>query len=263
MRNALPGSLLTPGGSAKATSEKRATLHERVTHIRRAPLRAHGKVFFTVVPYDYQCSATAVRAPSESLVITAGHCSYDHNALNPLGNAVQNWEFVPAYDRGQKPFGAWPGTTSATPQWQASGPTISPTGDILGGDLRFDVGAATVAPRNGHTLQSVVGGRKMAFDRPREQRYLAIGYPAESPFNGRREFSCDSPYRGPDGSNGAPATIGISCDMTGGSSGGGWVNASGRLVSVTSYSMSNHPNTLYGPYFGAAIQSFYASVKNG
>ncbi len=263
MRSALPLSL--PGAAGTASSAK-APLHHRIRHINRRPLRAHGKVFFTVQgppTYDYQCSGTAVRAPSKSLVITAGHCSYDQTLLSFNGNSVRKWMFVPAYSHGRSPFGKWPGSTTATPGWRGSHPTIDPLGEVTGGDLRYDVGAATVAPRNGKTLQSVVGGRRMGFNLSRQRTYHAIGYPAESPFNGQTEFGCDSPYKGPDGSGGQPATIGIACDMTGGSSGGGWVDGKGRLVSLTSYSRSGDANTLYGPYFGTAVQAFYNSVKNG
>jgi V8-like Glu-specific endopeptidase len=262
MRAALPGSVLAPGGPGVARA-KGSPLHEAVAHPQRAPMRTHGKVFFTIPPYDLQCSATSVKAPTGSLVITAGHCSYDHSTLNPVGNAIRNWEFVPAYRDGHAPFGEWPGTSTATAEWRSSGPLLSPTGEILGGDLRFDVGAGIVERRNGSTLSSVVGARKIAFNRSRKQRYLAVGYPAEGQFNGRREFSCDSGQIGRDGSLGAPATIAIACDMTGGSSGGGWVNSHGTLLSVTSYSRGNDRDTLYGPYFGDAIRAFYDSVKNG
>jgi len=263
MRSALPLGLPGAAAAAPAQPTPKAALHQRVRHITRRPLRSHGKVFFTITPYKFQCSATAVKAPSHSLVITAGHCSYDRSVFDPLGNAIQKWMFVPAYSHGRAPFGKWPGTTTATAQWQASDPTISPTGDILGGDLRYDVGAATVAHRHGKTLQSVVGGRRIAFNTSRQREYLAIGYPAEGQFDGKTEWSCDSPMTQSDSSGGAPATIGIACDMTGGSSGGGWVDAKGRLVSLTSYSINGDPNTLYGPYFGSAIQAFYNSVKNG
>jgi V8-like Glu-specific endopeptidase len=230
-------------------------------------VRTHGKVFFSVTSvvarYDYQCSGTAVKAPSRSLVITAGHCSYDQATLSLGGNAVRNWVFVPAYSDGHAPFGKWPGQTTATQQWRSSSPTISPTGDIVGGDLRFDVGAGTVGRLHGQTLQSVVGGRRIAFNKSRNRTYHAFGYPAENPFNGKTEFACDSPLTGSDGSSGQPADLAIRCDMTGGASGGGWVDGKGRLLSVTSYSRGGDPNTLYGPYFGNEIQAFYNSVKNG
>jgi V8-like Glu-specific endopeptidase len=263
MRAALPVAAAgTEAAAATEVAPKRA-LHQRVRHITRRPLRAHGKVFFTISPYDFQCSATAVKAPSKSLVISAGHCTYDRSVLSPLGNGIKNWMFVPAYSRGRAPFGKWAGRPTATAEWQASDPTISPTGDILGGDLRFDVGAANVARLHGKTLQSVVGGRPVAFGTSRDHRYVAIGYPAEKPFDGKTEWSCSSPLAGTDASGGAPATIGIACDMTGGSSGGGWVDPRGRLVSLTSYSRSGDDRTLYGPYFGSAIRAFYNSVKSG
>ena len=102
-----------------------------------------------------------------------------------------------------------------------------------------------------------------AFGERRNRRYQAIGYPAEAPFNGLREYDCSSGYQGSDRSLGDPAPISMRCDMTGGSSGGGWLDAGGRLVSLTSYGYSSQPNTLYGPYFGDAIAQFYRSVRSG
>jgi V8-like Glu-specific endopeptidase len=251
-----------------AASSAKGSLHHRIRHIKRRPLRAHGKVFFRVtsalMTYDYECSGTAAKAPSKSLVITAGHCSYDQATLSSNGNAVRKWVFVPAYSHGHAPFGKWPGTTTATTQWQQSSPTISPLGGITGGDLRFDVGAGTVGRLHGKTLQSVVGGRSPGFNLSRHRTYHAIGYPAEPPFDGATEFGCDSTFKTSDnGEGGQPAPIGINCDMTGGSSGGGWVDDKGRLVSVTSYTLNGDDKTLYGPYFGSAIQAFYNSVKSG
>jgi hypothetical protein len=56
-----------------------------------------------------------------------------------------------------------------------------------------------------------------------------------------------------------PATMGIGCDMTGGSSGGGWV-VGNTVLSVTSYGYSNQPNVLYGPYQDSVAQQLYASA---
>ena len=56
----------------------------------------------------------------------------------------------------------------------------------------------------------------------------------------------------------------ISCDMTGGSSGGGWFldsnansvgDAGEPLVSVNSYGYSGERNTMYGPYMPATGQA--------
>jgi V8-like Glu-specific endopeptidase len=265
MRSALPAAALLGRSAAavRAPLAKGSSLHEAVAHPKRKPYRTHGKVFFSIPPYDLECSGTSVKSQIGSLVLTAGHCSYDQSTLSLGGNAVRNWEFVPAYNDGHAPFGEWPGSTTATSQWRSSHPVLLPTGEISAGDLRFDVGAGIVGRQQGKTLASVVGARAVGFNERRSQRYLAIGYPAEGQFNGRREFSCDSKATGRDGSSGDPATIAIACDMTGGSSGGGWVDSHGRVVSVTSYSRSGDNRTLYGPYFGNAIRAFYNSVKGG
>jgi V8-like Glu-specific endopeptidase len=264
MRAAKPASLLAakPGAAARAVPAQRRQLADPVPHVKRRPTRTGGKVFFSAGLYDYECSGTAVKAPIRSLVITAGHCGY--LLLAPgLGDAIHNWEFVPAYNQGRAPFGEWAATKLAAPAgWIASLPLIGPTGEPSG-DSRYDVAAARVGRRGGRTLQSVVGGRRVAFNQPRAQQYEAIGYPAQPPFGGGREYDCSSGYQGSDTSLGEPAPIRISCDMNGGSSGGGWLDGRGRLVSVISYSYLSDPNSLYGPYFGGAIRDFYAAVKGG
>jgi len=276
MRAARPARLLAPGavaersrsphppvvGGGRLRDHRRRRLAALVGNVRDHPTRTHGKVFFTAIGTPYQCSGTAVSSPSRSLVLTAGHCAY-FTAAPGFHNAVHHWIFVPAYDRGRAPFGEWPATTLAAPAgWVASDPVSSGV-EIFGGDSRYDVGAATVAPRHGRTLQDTVGGLSVGFDLPRHRRYAAFGYPAVSPFGGGREFSCESAYTGSDGRFQTPRPMRISCDMTAGASGGGWVDGRGRLVSVTSYAYSNDSDSLYGPYFGAAMRSFLASVRNG
>ena len=162
-----------------------------------------------------------------------------------------HWEFVPGYRHGQKPFGEWPASSLATTrQWQGYGAVRR------GGDSAFDFGAATVAARAGQTLEDRIGARRLAFNQPRGQVYSAYGYPADRPppeFDGEQLFRCKSPFQGTDRSVGPPSALRISCDMTGGSSGGGWVIQSdhhGYVASVTSYGYSDDPAGLYGPYQG-------------
>jgi hypothetical protein len=50
--------------------------------------------------------------------------------------------------------------------------------------------------------------------------------------------------------------MGIGCDMTGGSSGGGWI-VGGTLYSENSYGYDNQPNVMYGPYLESVAQSVY------
>jgi hypothetical protein len=59
--------------------------------------------------------------------------------------------------------------------------------------------------------------------------------------------------------------MGIGCDMTGGSSGGGWVtdpSAAGYLNGLNSYKYSNQPNVMYGPYFGDTIKALYEAAAS-
>ena len=236
-------------------------LHTEVRRTRRFPARTHGKVFFTQGLLDYVCSGTAVRSPSHSLVITAGHCVYE-TGLG--GGYATNWEFVPGYRKGKRPFGEWPAPSSklrTTPGYRDSVPILE-----FGGDERYDIGAAVVAKRNGKSLQGVIGARGIAFGKSRAQRYRSYGYPAESPppeFDGRHLFRCDSGLGGNDPNFGDPKPMWIHCDMTGGSSGGGWVIKKRYLVSVNAYGYNGEPNRMYGPYFGEAARSLYDSMKNG
>ena len=256
---AIPASPLgAPGGQvAVGAQAKRRDLHERVNETGSYPNRTNGKVFFTLpggAPDggDYECSGTAVRSPSRSLVWTAGHCVFDPGAFG--AGFATHWEFVPAYRAGRKPYGEWPATSLATtPRWRGTTP-------LTGGDSAFDFGAATVATRAGKRLQERIGARWITFNQPRRQVYSAYGYPAERPppeFDGRHLFRCRSPFRGSDDSVGPPPAIRIACDMTGGASGGGWVirpHDRGYVASVTSYGYSDDPNGMYGPYQGAAAR---------
>ena len=260
MRNAKPiesitgGLGLTPGSGGAAA--KRGTLAREVEHVRKYPYKTNGKVFLTVpsgiYADDYECSGTAVRAPNESVVWTAGHCGYDEGFL-ACNCFVTNFQFVPGYRNGNHPFGTWPARNLyTTSQWANSG------------DSSFDLSAAKVARRNGKTLQDVVRGRRIGFNQPRNKTYTAFGYPAEPPFSGERQYKCVSPYGGSD--TGSPRPIRITCDMTSGASGGGWIIKRHRkrlLVSVTSYGYEDEPNNLYGPYQANVAKNLWQTAGGG
>ena len=53
----------------------------------------------------------------------------------------------------------------------------------------------------------------------------------------------------------------ISCNMTGGSSGGGWIIGDKTLVSVTSYSHVGESGFLYGPYLSNTAKQLYKSMR--
>jgi len=252
MREAIPaGPLAEIDGAAK----QGGTIAEPVSQPGKKPRRSHGKVFLTLGGINYVCSGTAVRAPAENVVWTAGHCVYDTTALDLDGRYASNWAFVPAYKDGRRKLGTWAATDlAATSQWR----------NCLGSCENFahDFGAANVAGPGGKTLQQRTRGRRIEFNGPRDRTYRAYGYPAGDPFDGERLYKCRSPWMGNDNSAGNPPPMRIRCDMTGGSSGGGWV-VGGAVASVVSYGYLDDPDSLYGPYQGASAQSLYNQVKNG
>lgn len=210
------------------------------------PARTWGKVFFSAPDGDYVCSGTAVSSQNESVVWTAGHC-----AANPGAKSFYNdhWIFVPGYDNGKAPFGKFVGRRFFTTRaWYRLG------------NSAFDLAAIVVAPVKGKTLVDTVGGQGIAFNQPRPQEYVSGGYPADYPFDGKTLYVCDAPLGGNDRSA-SPPTIAIGCDMTGGSSGGGWIvnmkGGLGTLVSVNSYGYFSQPDAMYGPYQGNAAERLY------
>ena len=215
-------------------------------------IRAHGKVFFTLPGLtnpDRVCSGTAINSRNRSLVLTAGHCTFDAAS----GVVATNFVFVPAYrGAGTPPFGTWAAKALAYPtKWKR------------GGNLAYDIGAA-VMKRNesGQRLQSVVGARGIGFDQPRDQKYRAFGYPVEDRFAGSQdEHQCRSGAKGSDVPASGPSTIRIACDMTGGASGGGWIAGGKALVSLTSYYYQSQPNSLFGPYFSSTAKALYKKVR--
>ena len=206
---------------------------------------AHGKVFFhdQATGYDYVCSGSAVIAGNESVVWTAGHCVNE----GP-GGYYENFEFVPAYRDGAAPSGRFFGAQLFAPErW------------VQSGNYGVDLGAVVVGRRDGAsegaTLSDTVTERPVLTGSPRNQTYNLYGYPAAGKFNGQRMRLCRTAFALSDSSYGnLPATMGVKCDMTPGSSGGGWVTGDGAVASVISYSKTSYKNYLFGPHQEAEAQ---------
>lgn len=243
MRNAIPADKVLSGSfAARRKAAAPAAAQQIPPPYTSAPTRTNGKVFFTDDGLNYVCSGTAVLSGNNSVVWTAGHCVHDG-----ASNFHTNWSFVPAYADGSRPYGTWTARTLLTTSGWASG-----------GDFSYDNGAAVVNLNGGQALTNVVGGRNIAFNTARNQNYAAHGYPAAPPFNGQRLWVCNSPLVYDD-TSANPPTMGIDCDMTGGSSGGGWI-ANGSVVSVNSYGYTTLPKVMFGPYHGSVAQSLYTQA---
>ena len=205
-----------------------------------------GRVFFTYGGRQASCSGNAVTSGNESVVMTAGHCVKLDGAWHT------DWVFVPAYDNGNAPYGTWTArATLATPQWTATE------------DINYDVGAAVVNPLDGQSLTDVVGGQGIAFNQARGQNMYAFGWPAAAPYDGTEMIYCSGRTFNALISDG----IGMTCDMTGGSSGGPWFldfnegTGAGIQNSVNSYKINFIPQWMFGPYFGADAQGVYDAAQ--
>ena len=258
MRAAIPGDVLADKALERGKSSTAAgvlkgpktqvtgTQGKPTIAVAENPVKHIGKVFFTLGGQNYVCSGNAVASRNKSTVATAGHC------LNKgPGAFATNFVFVPQYLDGVAPYGAWTADEYFTPtQWSA------------GGDISYDTGFAVMNPNeDGELLEDVVGGSGVVFNAARGLQYTSYGYPAATPFNGERLWSCTGTAT-KDKTNPQFGTQGIPCDMTGGSSGGPWFIGSGSdglQNSINSYGYSPKPE-MYGPYWGSVIKDAYFSA---
>jgi V8-like Glu-specific endopeptidase len=226
---------------------------EKVADPTSPAMRRNGVVFFIADGYPSRCSGTSVQAPNRSLVITAGHCVNAGGRRH--GWYRRLWIFVPGYRYGQRPFGIFPARRiDATSGWVARETENA------------DVGAAVVGRNeSGELLQDAVGGDRIAWGLPARQRFEVHGYPAAAPFNGETQRRCrDAPFRGHDFLSylePGPLDLAVSCDVTGGSSGGGWTIHGNVLDGVTDYGYPEDPLTDFSAYFGKEVARLYGRMS--
>jgi hypothetical protein len=205
---------------------------------------AEGKVFFTDSGVNYVCSGSALVSTNESVVWTAGHYVNE----GP-GGFYTNFMFVPAYRDGTSPYGRFAAPTLLTTSgWQASG------------EFGVDLGAAIVGTNDrGQSLADAVAELALVVNSPRNQSYRVYGYPAAGKFNGQRMYVCNTAWSRNDTST-TPDTMGVPCNMTGGSSGGGWLTATGAVASVVSYGYQSLKNVLFGPHQETEALQLYTAA---
>jgi V8-like Glu-specific endopeptidase len=209
-----------------------------------APYRMVGKLFFTQPGIgDFVCSGAVIK---QRLVVTAGHCVHPGNGS--AASYYQNFTFVPGYDGGGERW-YW-GSALVSGVWYAGGGTVPNAEDWAVIQMNDNAGVR-------------IGTKVGMFDymtyRTRDNHLTMLGYPAAFDA-GRIMHHCSSSDWADNGSN---TTI-YGCDMTGGSSGGPWVQNFGaysigevpgimgepnRIVGVTSYA----PLDTSQRYLGASI----------
>lgn len=233
------------------------------------PYEVNGKLFFTNDGSNFVCSATSVASASgaknENEIWTAGHCLVNTEANNQVvdSSAV----FIPAYNgnktlkKNYAPYGefTWNGAWETSTAWYNNR------------DLTEDEAAMTVgrSSSTGRTLGNAVGWDGFAWNYPVNEQFVAFGYPAASPYNGKNLIEDIGATAGQDGNGGANPVnpIVIGSPLTGGSSGGAWNidwtdSGPGFINGHNDYIYTNQPNAMYSPYqdtVSNAVRCFGAS----
>lgn len=223
-----------------------------VAHPYAYPYSTVGKVFFTdpQTNIDYVCSGTVVVSNNHSTVDTAGHCVADG------GNQYfyTNWAFCAGYYNGCPSGYLW-----------SARQLLTHTHWYYDGWLTYDYGEAVLNPNSKGRVADVVGSAGWVYNQPYQQQFTALGYPQAYPFNGTRLWKCTSSLYRSDQPNPGPATMSIACDMTGGSSGGGWLishNGSfGYLNGHNDYKYANDSQHMYSPYYGSDWYNVYDQAQ--
>jgi V8-like Glu-specific endopeptidase len=167
-----------------------------------------GALFYTTGSGAHFCTASVVDSEHQDLIVTAAHCVYS------TGYST-NIEFVPGYDDGRRPYGAW--------RIQA---VVVPTGwrQRHAPDLDFAFLIVVPPSGSGRPIQRVTGGLRLGIYRGYVHSIKVIGYndhtadPVRCAANsfefraGQMEFYCHG-YRA--GTSGGPWVIGYTGRGTG------------------------------------------------
>jgi len=199
------------------------------------PFSAVGKIFFTLGANNYVCSGSITDAHT---VVTAGHCTFDSE-----NGFASNLIIVPGYFNRSEPFGRFAASSLCT------------TSQFQSGGMSYDYGIArfqTALPISATGVLTLIANLD-----PAKTEYESHGYPQGPPFDGMYENTCSSDLCGRDWWMANPQPVGISCDSTGGSSGGPWITQGKFLSSVNSYGYGFQPNRMWGPYFDSDTLKFY------
>ncbi len=235
-----------------------------------------GKVLFAMGSSYYVCSASIATNPAgaapTSVILTAAHCVYDETA----DQFATNWVFIPDYDHAPAPlstsqaaycpdtrYGCWSAERLGVHNGYASESGFPKAA------LPFDFGFAVVGSGGNDStspdLDAKLGAQAIDFVARPASAY-AFGYPASGKYRGNDLVYCNG-LLGDDLANGND-TYAMTCGMTGGSSGGPWLqnfvtgSGVGTLVSVNSYGYSG-VKKMFGPKFGPNTEAVHAATASG
>ena len=232
-------------------------------------LTATGRVYFVMDGQAWICSGSVITdsQADQSIVLTAGHCVVDETD----GVFATEWMFIPSfdtspsYDCASTTYGCWVADALYADAAFASAGGFTDTA------VRHDWGFAVVGP-GGKDDSQLDASARGSFPIEYTQSYAgqelsAFGYPAAGKYHGSDLVYC----RGVVGTdpNTAGTTWSMPCGMTGGSSGGPWVQAGDPAVyadavigSLNSYGYQGL-KYMFGPMFNGDTQNVFEAAKSG
>lgn len=232
---------------------------------KAAPYRPAGKLYFTIPGEgDFQCSASVIK---NRLIVTAAHCLYSDSV-----GFHTHWVFIPGFDGtkappSDRPYGTWNWSNVIIPTaWVSSGGALPNNNDF--GLLEL-VDQATPPSAVVKTVGATVGKLNLGIGHLFDTQVTMLGYPCN--FD-----SCAIMQRNDAGDHRGSGVAGSTAyeygsDMTGGASGGPWIENFGdpasalptgkrvtrnAVVGVTSYGyIDSNVNILGASQFNANLQS--------
>lgn len=188
---------------------------------KASPYKAVGKLFFTIPgDGDYVCSASVIRS---RLIVTAAHCIYSN------GNFHDEWTFVPAFDgtkngAEQRPFGSWDWNHAIVPSnWAATEDTLP---------NNTDFGILELADKDKTKIAARTGKLATAVGHLSDTHVTMLGYPCNLD-DCKIMQRVDSSDHEPGTSDADNNAFEYGSDMSGGSSGGPWVENFGTGAAPT------------------------------
>lgn len=208
-----------------------------------------GRIFWTIGSIRYSCSGSIVTSSTGDLIVTAAQCLYSTSSRTWLNGF--NWVFVPGFVYNAAPYGIWPVRRMlVSTRWTTAA------------DYNYDVGFVALYTVGGWRIQNYLGSQGIAFNYPRLALTYSVGY-ALNLNNGYTMQECSGYAQRSRWTANGFIGQGLSCTMGAGSAGSPWLQNTvvstgiGYVTSVTSFTITNVPNVVNGPYFDSNIFNLY------